>query len=279
MNHGILYIVATPIGNLDDLSRRAVQVLGAVDLVACEDTRKSRVLLARHHISTRIMSLHRFSEARKTGAVLDHLRRGQAVALISDAGAPGVADPGSRVVRAALDEGLPVRPIPGPSAITAALSASGMDASSFRFLGFVPKRRQDRQAFFEHLIQEQSTAVFFDTPVRILDSLAVASEVFPDRALVLFRELTKLYEEILPGSVRSVWEELRSRPAIKGEITLVLEGAPETRHQTVDTKTAIRSLMEEGLSGKHLAVEAHRRFGLRKAEAYETFLALKQDDS
>jgi 16S rRNA (cytidine1402-2'-O)-methyltransferase len=274
MKNGVLYVVSTPIGNLEDMTFRALDVLRKVDLIACEDTRKSRILVERWDISARLLSLHRFSESRKTQVILDRLERGESVALISDAGTPAISDPGSRLVRATLEAGFTVIPIPGASSITAALSVSGMDCSSFMYLGFAPRTNDQRRAFFEKIDRERRTSLFFETAKRILATLQIAKEILGERRLVLCRELTKLHEEIIPGTAASILAGFEARGSVKGEIVVVVEGGLGAGSQ-IDTQAGVKLLMTEGLSGKRLAEEAHRRFGLKKSEAYETFLALK----
>jgi len=270
---GALFVVSTPIGNLDDITVRGLEVLRKADLIACEDTRKTRILLHRWNITSRLMSLHRFSESRKTSMVLELLGQGRNLALVSDAGTPAISDPGTAVVRAALDAGFQVVPIPGPSAVTAALSASGMDCSGFVYLGFAPRKDRQRSEFFKTILTEVRTSVFFETPRRILDSLAIAQQMLGNRRLVLFREITKIHEEIICGTAESVREALALREAVKGEIIVVVEGSgPRTAETSVDE--AVRVLMEEGLSGKRLADEAHVRFGLKKGDAYRKFLEI-----
>jgi 16S rRNA (cytidine1402-2'-O)-methyltransferase len=275
MRTGALYVVATPIGNLEDITVRAVNVLRSVDLIACEDTRKTRTLLRKWEITTRLMSLHRFSEARKTGAVLKRLEEGLDVALVSDAGTPAVSDPGSRLVRAALDGGFKVIPIPGPSSITTALSVSGTDCSSFVYLGFAPRKDEQRRRFFERLAQESRTALFFETSRRIKPTLESAAEALGSRRMVLMRELSKIHEEILSDTAQGILGKLEGRPAIKGEIIVVVEGASPTA-SAEDVTEAVRTLMGEGLSGKRLAEEASTRFGVKKNDAYAKFLELKK---
>ncbi len=277
---GVLYVVATPIGNLEDITVRAVSVLKSVDLIACEDTRKSLILLRRWNVSTEMMSLHRFSESRKVQTVMRRLDQGQNVALITDAGTPAVSDPGNRLVKAVLESGFKVTPVPGPSSVIAALSVAGMDASSFVFLGFAPRKNEQRRAFFESIRETALPSVFLDTPKRILDTLRIAADILGDRSMVLLRELTKVYEEILPGTAASVLGVLETRQAVKGEIIVVIEGRAETLAEP-DMEGAVRTLMSEGLSGKRLADEAARRFGAKKAAAYQKFLEMKrktQDD-
>lgn len=274
MSKGVLYVVSTPIGNLEDITPRAVKTLKAVSVVACEDTRQSRILMQRWNISTRLMSLHRFSESRKTQAILERLDRGEDVAIVTDAGTPAISDPGHRIVRAALDAGFQVTPIPGPSSITAALSVSGMDCSTFAYLGFVPRKDQQRRSFFGRILKSELTCIFFETPHRILETLKVAAEILGARPMVLTRELTKLHEEILSAAAGDLLDILAAREAIKGEIVIVVEGQAGLPTD-IDLDEAIKSLMQEGLSGKRLADEAHKRFGVKKGVAYEVFLSLK----
>ncbi len=271
---GTLFVVATPIGNLEDITIRAVETLRHVNLIACEDTRKSKVLINHWGIRTRLMSLHRFSEARKIEAVLGKLERGYSIALITDAGTPAVSDPGNRLVKATLQSGYKVSPIPGPSSITTALSVSGMDCSSFLYLGFAPRKASQRRLFFADIQRQQRTVVFLETAARIIETLQVGCEYLGSRRVVLFRELTKVFEEIIQGDACSILDSLKSRDSVKGEITVVAEGASE-QSPTVDIEDAVTELMAEGLSGKRLAVEAYIRFGLNKTAVYQKFLELK----
>ncbi len=278
MKNGILHVVATPIGNLDDITIRGLQVLKNADLIACEDTRKSRILLSRWDISTPLMSLHRFNEARKIATILERLQQGETVALISDAGTPAVSDPGDRLVKAVLDAGFSVTPAPGPCSIVAALSVSGMDASAFVYLGFVPRKDDQRRVFFQELLDEKRSAVFFETPRRIQATLKIAAEMMGSRRMALFRELTKLHEEILAGTAGELLEALDSRASVKGEIVVVVEGAIDGG-SGVDPEEAVRCLAAEGFSGKRLADEAHRRFGMKKSEAYRVYLKVAREDA
>jgi 16S rRNA (cytidine1402-2'-O)-methyltransferase len=277
MSGGALYVVATPIGALDDITHRAVKVLKEVDLILCEDTRKSRILLNRWEVKGRLMSLHRFTEAKKTAVVLEKLQSGMDAALITDAGTPGISDPGHRLVAAARDAGFRVSPVPGPSSITAALSASGMDASSFVFLGFAPRSADKRRAFFEQLVGETRTAVFFETAVRIISCLEIAAECLGERRAVLWREMTKMHEEAVSGTLRDILGALAERPIVKGEMVVVVEGAAlRGAASAADVDDAVRALMHEGFTGKRLAVEARRRFGIAQSDAYRRFLLLRE---
>ncbi len=274
MMQGKLYIVATPIGNLDDITIRAIDVLKKVHLIACEDTRKSRILLQRWNIRTPLLSLHRFTEIRRTDTVLDRLKRGNDVALISDAGTPAISDPGSRLVKAAIESGFVVSPVPGASSIAAALSVSGMDCSSFAYLGFAPRKKDQRKLFFANLLTETRTTIFFETAKRIQATLTIAAEILPSRRMVLWRELTKLHEEFIAGTASVILESLEKKQSIKGEITAVIEGASREL-ETEDPDSAVKNLISEGFSGKRLAEEAHRRFGINKKAAYKRYLEQK----
>ena len=278
MTQGKLYVVATPIGNLNDITLRAVDVLKKVDLIACEDTRKSRILLQRWDISTPLMSLHRFSESRRIKTIAERLERGEHVALVSDAGTPAISDPGSRLIKAAHESGFTVTPIPGASSIIAALSVSGMDCSSFTYLGFVPRKTDQRRIFFEDLLTETRTTIFFETARRISATLTVAAEILPLRRMVMSRELTKLHEDIIPGTAEVLLKALESKGALRGEMTVALEGAPRGEREE-DPDAAVKHLMSEGFSGKRLAEEAHRRFGIRKTAAYRRYLELKNSST
>ncbi len=275
---GILHVVSTPIGNLSDITQRAVEVLRSVDLIACEDTRTSRSLFQRWEITTKVMSLHKFSETRRTQTILGRLQRGENVALIADAGTPALSDPGSILVRAALDAGYRVTPVPGASAITAALSVSGMDTSSFVYLGFAPRKDEQRQRFFNEILLEERTCIFFESPRRLPDTLRVAAEILGDTHMVVMRELTKLYEEMLHGSPADILGALETRESVKGEIIVVVE-ARRNFGDEVDMEGVVKTLMQEGYSGKKLADEARRRYGVRKSDAYGQFLRLKETRS
>lgn len=272
-SEGILYVVATPIGNLEDITFRAVRTLREVDAIACEDTRTSRVLLKKLDISTELISLHKFSEARKTHAILERLKQGEQVALITDAGTPAISDPGARIVRAALEAGFRVSPVPGPSVIAAALSVAGVEASSFSYHGFAPRKDHERSALFQRILEEGHTAVFLDSPHRLRDTLAVAAKDLTNARIVVLRELTKIHEEILEGSADTILAALESRGPIKGEIAVVLE-PPRLTHYAPNMEDIVRMLVAEGLSGKKLADEARRRFGVKKTDAYDAYLRL-----
>ncbi len=220
---GKLFIVATPIGNLEDITLRALRVLREADLIAAEDTRRTATLLGHYEIRKPLVSYHEFNEARRTNELLQKLRDGQCVALVSDAGMPLLSDPGLRLLRAVLEANLPVEVIPGPSALTAALAVSGMATVPFLFHGFLPHKSSQRRRLLAQLAPLPYTLVFFESPYRIQKTLVEIEESLGDRQVVVARELTKKFEEILRGRVSVLRKSLEKR-TIKGEITLLVEG-------------------------------------------------------
>jgi 16S rRNA (cytidine1402-2'-O)-methyltransferase len=218
---GTLYLVATPIGNLEDITLRALRVLREVRLIAAEDTRRTAGLLAHFDITTRTLSLHEHNEGRRVGTLLEHLLAGEDVALVSDAGTPLISDPGARLVRAVRDAGVRVEAVPGASALLAALVASGIPADTFTFLGFPPSRAGARQAWIRELAGEPRTVVFFEAPHRIGATLRDLAALLPGRPMAIARELTKVHEEILVGSTENIIGQLTN---LRGEFTIVLGG-------------------------------------------------------
>ena len=222
---GTLYLVATPIGNLKDITLRALEVLKGVDLIVAEDTRRSRVLLEHYGIETPFgPSLYEGVKPERVERVLQLLKGGRAIALICDAGTPLIQDPGFLLVRRALEEGIRVVPIPGPTALIAALVASGFPTDRFVFEGVPPRKPGKRRAFFEALREEERTVVLYESPHRILKTLEMLAEVLPEREICLARELTKLHEEFLRGTAQEVLRQLQARPGVKGEFVLVMRG-------------------------------------------------------
>lgn len=231
-----LYVVATPIGNLEDITARALRVLREVSLIAAEDTRRTAHLLVRYAISTPTTSLHEHNEHRKSGAIIERLKRGDSVALVSDAGTPLVSDPGGRLVRAAIDAGIRLEPIPGPSAVLAALAVSGMPTESFTFLGFPPTRSNDRKRWLQRLGASAGTVVFFEAPHRIRRTLEDIRDALGDKSVLIARELTKAHEELVRGPISSVLARIENP---RGEFTVVIE----IGHKT---ETADVSLLDPG---------------------------------
>jgi len=220
---GVLYVVATPIGNLEDITLRAIKTLRGVDLIAAEDTRRTRTLLSRYRIKTPTVSFFEGNEGRRTAELLNELRGGKRIALLCDAGTPTISDPGYRLVRGAREAGIPVVPIPGPTALIAALSASGLPTDSFSFFGFLPPKGAKRRRRLEEVARSRGTVILYESPRRLIKTLEDLLEYCGDRQVVIARELTKVHEEFVRGSIRELIEELRGR-TIRGEITIVMEG-------------------------------------------------------
>lgn len=266
---GTLYVVATPLGNLEDVTLRALRVLREVSLVACEDTRRTRKLLGAHGIGTPTTSYFDHSERSKGEQILEALRSGRDVALVSDAGTPGISDPGYRLVRDAQASGIAVVPVPGPSALTAALSVCGLPTDRFLFIGFLPARPGARRKALEALATERPTLVFFESPVRVLASLRDMLAVFSDRDGFLCREATKAHEEYVLAPLSSLLERLSARETVKGEIVLVVAGAPEAAPTSEDPVTLYRRLVAVGLTRREAVKEAARRLGRPAREVYK----------
>ena len=266
---GTLYIVATPIGNLEDITLRAVRVLRDCDFIACEDTRHSRKLLDHFGISKPLISYHEHNEAQRAGELVERLRSGESAALVTDAGTPLISDPGFRLVRAAIAAGIAVVPVPGVSAAVAALSAAGLPTDTFRFCGFLPAKSLQRRAVLEALKMEACTLIFYETPHRILDALDDICAVLGARPVVVARELTKLHEEFLRGTAPEVRELLAARPAVKGEITLLIDkGEPHADHSDLSIEQAVDAAERSGLSRMDAVKRVAKQRGLSKREVY-----------
>jgi 16S rRNA (cytidine1402-2'-O)-methyltransferase len=218
-----LYIVSTPIGNLEDITLRALSVLKEVSVIACEDTRHTALLLHRYEIKNRTVSFHEYNKLQRTPEIIDRLKKGEAVALVSDAGTPGISDPGYYLIREAIKEGLPVIPIPGPSAILAGLVVSGLPSDHFVFEGFLPKREGRKIKKLKELVAETRTMVFYDSPFRVMRSLESILALFGDRRIALARELTKKFEEVMRGKISDIMDKIKDQ-RLKGEIVLIVKG-------------------------------------------------------
>ena len=216
-------MVATPIGNLEDITLRAIKTLRGVDLIAAEDTRRTRTLLSRYRIKAPTVSFFEGNEGWRTAELLNELRGGKRIALLCDAGTPTISDPGYRLVRGAREAGIPVVPIPGPTALIAALSASGLPTDSFSFFGFLPPKGAKRRRRLEEVAQSRGTVILYESPRRLIKTLEDLLEYCGDRQVVIARELTKVHEEFVRGSIKELIEELKGR-TIRGEITIVMEG-------------------------------------------------------
>lgn len=279
---GQLYLVATPIGNLEDITLRALRVLREeVAVIACEDTRQTQKLLNHFDIRKPLIAYHEHNEASRSVEIIQILQREDSVALVTDAGTPLVSDPGYRVVAAAIEAGVCVIPIPGASAVLAALAASGLPTSAFRFIGFFPPKTLARKKVLAELSAENATLVAYESPHRILDTLADIQEVLGDRPLVLARELTKLHEEFLRGPAQAIRGQLQARSSVKGEMTLVI--GRQTGHQgkvgelPPDPLAAVAQLENAGVERMEAIKSVAKRLGLPKREVYR--LALAQGSS
>ncbi len=265
-----LYIVATPIGNLEDITYRAVRILDEVSLIAAEDTRTTATLLDHYQISTLLTSYHEHNKDEKITSLLDHLQR-RDLALVSDAGTPGINDPGFNLVRAAIEVGHNVVPIPGPSALIAALSISGLPTDAFHYLGYIPRKSSQRKKLFQEVKDDPHTLIFLETPHRIRDSLREMEEVFGLRAIAVARELTKIHEEIFRGSLSEAatyFDEHEPR----GEFTLVVQGATpdEQRWSKEKVLDALRKLQDEGqLPPSNIAKDVAERSGWARRTVYD----------
>lgn len=221
---GALYVVASPIGNLEDITQRALRILSEVDTILCEDTRRSRILLMHYGIKKRLLSYHEHNEEERVGEVVKRIDQGETFALISDAGTPCISDPGYRLVRALRKKGLPVFSIPGPSALTAAISVAGLPTDRFVFEGYLPRKKGKRQKRLLEFKEETRTIVIFESVHRIEDTLSLLNEVIPKREMVLLREITKIHEEAIIGTPREILDRIK---AIKGEFVLIISGKPK----------------------------------------------------
>lgn len=268
---GTLYVVATPIGNLEDITYRAVEVLRRAACIACEDTRQTRKLLQRYGIQARLESYHEHNEQQRSGELLKRLEAGDDIALVSDAGTPLVSDPGFRLVRRAVEQGIRVVPVPGPAAFVAALSASGLETDAFYFGGFLPRRKAERARLLERLAALPCTLIFYEAPHRILETLADIDAVMPARPVVLARELTKVHEEFLRGTAGQLRQELGRRSAVRGEITLLIGREQDSGAggaNDCDVEAEIARLEQQGLTRMEAMKRVARQLGIGKRDIY-----------
>ena len=270
-----LYLVATPIGNLEDITLRAVRVLKEVDVIACEDTRQTQKLLNHYGITTRTISYHEHIEMTRSAELVKEMQEGASVALVTDAGMPGISDPGFRLISLAIRHLVPVVPIPGASAFLAALVASGLPTDSFRFSGFLPAKRGERRATLESIKTSPRTQVFYEAPHRIVEALSDVVEVLGNtRHVVIAREVTKLHEEFLRGRAGEVLETLKLRNGVKGEITLLIGKAEATESQAakesrVSVRKRVQQIMtEDKVDEKAALKKLAKERGVSKSEAY-----------
>jgi 16S rRNA (cytidine1402-2'-O)-methyltransferase len=276
-NRGQLYLVATPIGNLEDITLRALRILREVDGIACEDTRHTQKLLNHFGIQKRLVSYHEHNENTRAPEIISEMEAGADIALVSDAGTPIISDPGQRLVSLCAEHQIPVVPIPGASAVLAALAGSGISAEQFLFIGFLPARQGERRRALTRLANNSSsTLIFFEAPHRIATMLSDAAEFLGARQAVLARELTKLHEEFLRGTLADLEKKLRAVP-LKGEITVVI--GPALKHDAtalpkqITLRARVEQLIREaGLDRKAALKQAAREFGIARREAYKQLL-------
>jgi 16S rRNA (cytidine1402-2'-O)-methyltransferase len=285
---GTLYIVATPIGNLEDITQRALRVLGEVDLVACEDTRRTRVLLNHFGIKTKTISYHEHNERERAEEICKLLASGKNVALVSDAGMPLINDPGFRVANAAIEQDLRIVPIPGPTAFVSALVASGLPSDEFYFAGFLPARANARRARLQTLSSISATLIFYEAPHRIGAALKDALETLGNRPAAVARELTKLHEEIARGSLSTLAQRFSGDMYARGEMVVIISGATAGDSHLKATESSaeaqpsplrlierVSELEAEGLDAKAALKKAARELGMKRAEAYRLIVAQK----
>jgi 16S rRNA (cytidine1402-2'-O)-methyltransferase len=279
-----LYCVGTPIGNLEDITLRALRVLKSVDLIACEDTRQTQKLLTHYGISTRMVSYHEHNEAERAAELAQQLSEGARIALVSDAGMPAISDPGYRIVVEAVRRGVAVVPIPGPAAFVAALSAAGLPTDEFTFRGFLPAKSGARRTELEKLLAVEYTAVFYEAPHRIVETLEDAVEILgPARPICVARELTKIHEEFLRGGAAEVLATLRARGDVKGEIVMLIgkSDAPASKAKVATNTAALRARLEQIRSEQKIDEKAALKLlakerGVGKSELYRELQRAKK---
>lgn len=274
----MLYVVATPIGNMDDITLRALNVLDQVDLIAAEDTRHTGKLLKYHNIKSHLISYHEHNEKERTPLLIERIASGLSIALVSNAGTPTVSDPGYILLQSAVEKGIKVIPIPGASAGIAALSISGLPNDSFVFIGFCAKKKAKRLKQLQELADEKRTLIFYENPGRILAFMEELADVMGDRNAVLCREMTKLHEEFLRGRLSELKDTLSHRPAVKGECTLLVKGCEEKKEVSRDVMRAelIEALDKKGGKISEASRIIAKKYGLSKNEVYEEALKLKR---
>lgn len=276
MEFGKLFIVATPIGNLEDITFRAVSTLKSVDVVAAEDTRHSQKLLQHYDISTPMMSLHDHNEKQRASYLVEKLKAGTSIALISDAGTPLISDPGYHLVNLCRQESIEVIPIPGASAVITAMCASGLATDQFSFRGFLPVKQVAKKQALEALMDEPATCIFYESPRRVEDTLQVILALFPERQIVIAKELTKQYEQFVSGTAQDGLDWLAADPAhSKGEFVLLIAGADLSEQEIPSDAIALLKLLAEEVPLKKAAAIVAKHYGLKKNALYQIGLEMK----
>ncbi|HKS81673.1 MAG TPA: 16S rRNA (cytidine(1402)-2'-O)-methyltransferase [Candidatus Acidoferrales bacterium] len=283
---GCLYVVSTPIGNLEDISFRALRTLKEADLIACEDTRQTQKLLSHFDFQKRLLSYHEHNEITRASEIVIELEQGAQVALVSDAGTPAISDPGHRLIALCLRHGIKVVPVPGPSAFVAALAASGISCEQFTFIGFLPSRPTERRKALRTMESEPRTLIFYEAPHRLLDTLEDALEILGNRPAVLARELTKVFEEFQRAHLEELVEAVRKK-APRGEICLII-GSPDGHATHTDTPSVVIDIVpiarrvdqimaERGVDRKLALKQAARERGITRREAYKQLLITRDE--
>jgi len=273
---GVLYIVSTPIGNLEDITQRAARVLKEADLIACEDTRQTRKLLDHLGIAKPMVSYHEHNEAARARELTKKLATGARIALVCDGGTPLVSDPGYRLVKAAIEAKIPVAPIPGASAALSGLAGSGLATDAFRFCGFLPAKPTQRRKALEALREESCTLIFYEAPHRLMESLEDIEAALGERPIVVARELTKVHEEFVRGTPGSVRAELAGRPSVKGEITILIGKRQERAKSAADRTAAeeeVRALERQGLARIEAVKQVAKARGIPRRELYRRVIS------
>lgn len=277
---GTLYIVATPIGNLEDITLRALRVLKEVDVIAAEDTRVTRKLLSHYDIHTQMVAYHQHSSGRRAEEIVDMIKAGATVALVSDAGTPGISDPGHELIALCIAADLPIQSVPGPAALIPAIVVSGLSTSHFIFDGFPPRKLSERRTYFKSIADETRTIVLYESPLRLSVTLRTIKEVLGDRQVAVIREATKLFEEVFRGDVSEAIERFQGR--IRGEIVLVIEGGiPQTNTNPEEVQPLLRrrlaELLASGLSQRDAVRQGTIELKLPRRLVYATMLAMKEN--
>jgi 16S rRNA (cytidine1402-2'-O)-methyltransferase len=277
-NPGTLFVVPTPIGNLEDITIRAARILGEVDLIAAEDTRHTRKLLSHLGIATPLQSYYRGQEARQGQRLLAELHQGKNIALVSDAGTPAISDPGTRLVRLCHDHGIRVIPLPGPSAVTTLVSGSGLADAGYAFVGFLPAKTGQRRTVLQSHLFDVLPFVLYESPRRLLDSLADILEILGDRQICLGRELTKIHEELILTTVSDLQAQMAARPVVKGEIVMIVDGSKVTAAVGGDDiHQLLISLRQQGLSMKDAVKKLTHDLGGSRSEIYKIGIQVRKD--
>jgi len=271
---GKLYLVATPIGNLEDITYRAVKILQKVDIIAAEDTRKSGILLDKFDINTPMLSYHKFNEKERAGVLTDRIKAGEDVAVISDAGTPGISDPAREIVKKSVELGIKIIPIPGPSAAISALAASGLESTTFSFYGFLPKTENKIIKILENVKFREETSVFYESPRRVCDTLNIIKQVMNNREVVVAKELTKIYEHFFHGTVEAVLEML-NEDNLKGEFVIMISGSEDSKQvDDITIKELLEELLQQGMTKKSAVEQIVERYDIRKNRVYKISLEI-----